>query len=304
MTTQSSQALTLNFHGTDLFIVDYNGQPYTPMKQIVEGMGLGWSAQLAKLNANPERWGMVKIAIPTLGDMQEAVCMPLRKLCGWLSGIYPNKVKPELREKIIFYQNECDDALWDYWQSKQQPQTSYGLKSLPIQQTLLPEPPTVTKAQAGELYFIVDNKARSSGKGKPYYWSRFLNHFKLNSYKETPAAKFEEAHDYLLRLEGENNPLFTLSQEELQAIVNEAVAKAINSENPPKPETPAEFAGIIRVLTTVTEGKIDQQFVAASTCLVNTSNPDNVLNFVRHHVPDGMAANAIRELANKLAGQR
>ncbi len=47
--------------------------------------------------------------------MQEAVCLPLRKLSGWLSTISPNKVKAELRETIIQYQNECDDVLWAHW---------------------------------------------------------------------------------------------------------------------------------------------------------------------------------------------
>ena len=83
-TRMNDTTLAVNFHGQDLFIVEHNGQPYTPMKTIVTNMGLDWSSQLAKLNANPKRWGMALITIPTLGDMQQAVCMPLRKLFGWL----------------------------------------------------------------------------------------------------------------------------------------------------------------------------------------------------------------------------
>lgn len=30
------------FHGSNLFIIDHNGEPYTPMKPIVEGMGMSW----------------------------------------------------------------------------------------------------------------------------------------------------------------------------------------------------------------------------------------------------------------------
>ena len=32
--------------------------------------------------------------------------------------ISPNKVKPELKDTIIKYQDECDDALWSYWSGK------------------------------------------------------------------------------------------------------------------------------------------------------------------------------------------
>ncbi|EDY2189047.1 hypothetical protein GTE45_005713, partial [Salmonella enterica subsp. enterica] len=34
---------------------------------------------------------------------------------GWLQTISPNKVKPEIRDKVIQYQDECDDVLYDYW---------------------------------------------------------------------------------------------------------------------------------------------------------------------------------------------
>lgn len=82
--------ITVPFHSTELYLVEHDGQPYTPMKPIVEGMGLAWQSQLAKLSANPKRWGITKIVIPTLGDLQEMVCLPLRKLLAWLTTISPN----------------------------------------------------------------------------------------------------------------------------------------------------------------------------------------------------------------------
>ena len=115
MTSNSLTQITVPFHSAELYLVEHDGQPYTPMKPIVENMGLAWQAQLAKLNSNAQRWGITKIVIPTLGDLQEMVCLPLRKLFGWLMTISPNKVKPEIRDSVIMYQNECDDVLWDYW---------------------------------------------------------------------------------------------------------------------------------------------------------------------------------------------
>ena len=103
------------FYGTILFLVDVNGEPYTPMKPIVEGMGLAWNGQFEKLNRNQERWGIRVTRIPSESGEQETLCMPLRKLPGWLMTIHPTRVKPEIREKILRYQNECDDVLWEYW---------------------------------------------------------------------------------------------------------------------------------------------------------------------------------------------
>lgn len=108
--------ITVPFHSDTLFIVDHNGQPYIPMKPIVESMGLDWKSQYDKLTTNP-RFCMVEITIQMPGDDQKRAvcCMPLRKLCGWLLGINPGKVNPDIQEKVIAYQNECDDVLYDYW---------------------------------------------------------------------------------------------------------------------------------------------------------------------------------------------
>lgn len=48
MTTNSLSQITVPFHSTELYLVEHNGQPYTPMKPIVEGMGLDWKSQYAK----------------------------------------------------------------------------------------------------------------------------------------------------------------------------------------------------------------------------------------------------------------
>ena len=107
------------FRNTTLFLADLDGQPYTPMKPIVEGMGLDWKAQYRRLANDQKRWGMVMMTIPSFGGDQASCCLPLRKLPGWLMTIQPARVRPEIRDTVIAYQNECDDALWDYWSKGQ-----------------------------------------------------------------------------------------------------------------------------------------------------------------------------------------
>ena len=60
----------------------------------------------------------------------------------------------------------------------------------------LPEPETITKAQQGELATLIAERF-SSGKDRPYAWSRFNNHFRLASYKDLPANRFGEACEYI-----------------------------------------------------------------------------------------------------------
>ena len=106
----------IQFHDATLSIIDHEGQPFAAMRPIVEGMGLDWSSQRAKIASNKKRWTVVIIAtVAQDGKQRQVLCIPIRKLNGWLSTISPNKVRPELRGKIVLYQNECDDALWDYW---------------------------------------------------------------------------------------------------------------------------------------------------------------------------------------------
>ncbi len=112
-----AQPQTVFFHNTQLSIVEHNNQPYVPMKLVVEGMGLDWKSQHRKLVSNP-RWGMVKMTIPSSGGIQEMLCIPLRKLFGWFNSINANKVKPECKEAVIKYQDECDDTLWNHWTGK------------------------------------------------------------------------------------------------------------------------------------------------------------------------------------------
>ncbi|WP_417794727.1 phage antirepressor N-terminal domain-containing protein [Terasakiella pusilla] len=116
MKDSSTSVVAVPFHGDELFLVEHEGQPYTPMKAIVEGMGLNWSTQSKKLRNNADRWGVVKMTIPSLDAHNEVSCMPVRKLPGWLMTVSPNKLKSDgVREKVVQYQNECDDVLWAYW---------------------------------------------------------------------------------------------------------------------------------------------------------------------------------------------
>ncbi|ELH0894228.1 phage antirepressor N-terminal domain-containing protein [Vibrio fluvialis] len=107
--------ITVPFHGSNLTIVDHNGEPYTPMKSIVEGMGMDWSTQARKLRSTPERWGVVMMTIPSIDAHNSVTCIPLRKLFGWLQTLQPNRIREDIRDKVIQYQNECDDVLWKYW---------------------------------------------------------------------------------------------------------------------------------------------------------------------------------------------
>ncbi|HCT1975321.1 TPA: phage antirepressor N-terminal domain-containing protein [Proteus mirabilis] len=110
----SISTINVPFHGANLCIVNRDGNPYVPMKPIIEDMGLDWASQFTKLKKRFSK-GIVEITIPSKGGEQSMICLAMHKLTGWLYSIMPNKVKPEIRDKVIKYQEECDDVLYEYW---------------------------------------------------------------------------------------------------------------------------------------------------------------------------------------------
>ncbi|MGZ0721698.1 phage antirepressor N-terminal domain-containing protein [Kluyvera cryocrescens] len=113
---QSACTINVPFHGTELYVVNYNGEPYTPMRPIIDGMGMDWASQFTKLKQR-FKTSVVKITMQLPGDDQrrDVICLALRKLAAWLNTISPNKVKADIRNRVIQYQEECDDVLYEYW---------------------------------------------------------------------------------------------------------------------------------------------------------------------------------------------
>lgn len=180
----SLNQIAVPFHSAELYLVEHNGQPYTPMKPIVEGMGLDWASQFVKLKQRFAK-GIVEITIPSKGGLQTMICLMLRKLPAWLYSIQSGKVKPELRDTVIMYQNECDDVLWDYWTKGQAINSRKSIS--PEQQALLHE--IVARRSGGERKVFAE------------MWARHNRHFKIPRYSELLTVHFPEAVHYLETME-------------------------------------------------------------------------------------------------------
>ncbi|HED2323213.1 MULTISPECIES: phage antirepressor N-terminal domain-containing protein [Enterobacteriaceae] len=192
---QSACTINVPFHGNDLYVVNHNGEPYTPMKPIVEGMGMDWKSQHVKLTQRFAK-GMVEITIPTAGGMQKMICLALRKLAAWLNTISPNKVRREIRERVIRYQEECDDVLYEYWTKGQ---VTNPRKTSTDERTPLRDAINMLVGKRGIMY--------------PEAYSYVHQRFNVAHIDELPAEQLPVVIEYVhrLALEGE----FLGKQEEL-----------------------------------------------------------------------------------------
>jgi len=115
---------TVIFYDDELtaVLVDIDGRQvvYIPVRPICNYLGVDWSGQRQRLLRDPvlsaELRGVVVTPTPPaskFSNPQEMACLPLDFVNGFLFGINANRVKPEIRERLIRYQRECYRALAD-----------------------------------------------------------------------------------------------------------------------------------------------------------------------------------------------
>ncbi|WP_233113703.1 phage antirepressor N-terminal domain-containing protein [Aggregatibacter actinomycetemcomitans] len=111
------KTLNAKFLGLNITVINHQDKPYVPMKQIAENIGLVWHAQFERLQRNEVLNSSIRIIrmVAEDGKYREMVCLPLYYLNGWLFGVNPSRVKPEIKAKLIEYQKDCYEVLWDYW---------------------------------------------------------------------------------------------------------------------------------------------------------------------------------------------
>lgn len=112
----TNELKTIDFHGDKIETFEAGGDRWVAMRRICENLGMAWQRQAAKLEAQKEKFNCHLMGtVAEDGKTREMVAIPTRKLALWLACINPNKVAAHVRPKLERYQEECADALNDYW---------------------------------------------------------------------------------------------------------------------------------------------------------------------------------------------
>ena len=92
-----------------LVIVHENDEQkaYVPVRPICEFLGVTWSPQLRRINRDPilsEIASSVTVTVTEVGQRGQMLCLPIDYLNGWLFGINANRVKENVRDRLLRYQ--------------------------------------------------------------------------------------------------------------------------------------------------------------------------------------------------------
>jgi hypothetical protein len=101
--------------------IDAVQQVYVPIRPLCDYLGLNWSGQFERIKRNPvmeTALGSVRVTRTQGKRSQNLAALQLEMLPGWLFGIDAQRVKPELKDKIIRYQRECFKILWQAFQNE------------------------------------------------------------------------------------------------------------------------------------------------------------------------------------------
>ncbi|MDF7347081.1 phage antirepressor N-terminal domain-containing protein [Proteus mirabilis] len=188
----SVSTINVPFHGDNLYLVNYEGQPFVAMRPFIEGMGLDWASQYTKIKQRFKTCVVnITMQLPCDNQRRSVVCLALKKLTGWLHTININKVKPEIREKVAAYQDRSDDVLYEYWTTGE---VKKKHKSTVQERNPLKNAVNLLVSKKGIMY--------------PEAYSLVHQKFNVSSIEELTADQIPDAVEYIHKfvLEGEYIP--------------------------------------------------------------------------------------------------
>jgi hypothetical protein len=220
-----------------------SGEVFVAVRSICDNLGVAWSSQRRRILRDPvltEEMRPVTLTVMGTGQQVDTLCLPLKFIPGFLFGMNADRVKPEIRDRLIRYQRECYDVLAEAFldgrlttdpdfeallaqdtpeaQAVHMARAMLRLASIQLVmrgqlddheerlealESQLGDPDRyITPDQAMQLSQAVKTVAMklSKASGRNEYggvYGELYRKFGITSYKQLPAAKFDEAMSWL-----------------------------------------------------------------------------------------------------------
>ena len=111
-----SKEKTVDFYGDAIPVAQFADEElYVPLRQLTDFLGLAADPQRRRVLRDEVLKERLRRVLITAADGKRyaTLCLPLDLLPGWLFGITPTRVRPELRDKLNRYRAECFRVLWN-----------------------------------------------------------------------------------------------------------------------------------------------------------------------------------------------
>lgn len=105
----------VQFYGDDIPVAQTrDGEIYVPLRPLTDFLGLAFGSQTSRVRRDEVLAERVRTVTMARSDGKRVgmLCLPLDLLPGWLFGLQPTRVRPELAEKLRRYRAEAFKVLW------------------------------------------------------------------------------------------------------------------------------------------------------------------------------------------------
>ena len=108
------------FYGDELVAVQHpDSTIFVVFGRLCENLGLNRLAQVRRVQRHAVlEKGFVTLSVHTAGGPQSLQCLKLSLLPLWLTGVQARRVKPDLQAKLVRYQEEAADVLWQAFKAQ------------------------------------------------------------------------------------------------------------------------------------------------------------------------------------------
>ncbi len=112
--SDAMQQRIVPFHGDELIAVQRpDGNIFVHFGRLCDNLGLARSPQVRRAQRHEVlNKGLVTLTVETEGGAQSAQCLRIDLLPLWMAGLHASRVKAELRDKLVHYQEEAAVILW------------------------------------------------------------------------------------------------------------------------------------------------------------------------------------------------
>lgn len=109
-------------------IEETDGRGYVAVKPLCDALGISFQKQHEKIVNNSSFNYHLMVTVAEDGKQREMLCIPVKKVGGWLFSINAKRVKPEIRERLLMFQEDLHTLIYNAISGKVTPEMFFRMQ--------------------------------------------------------------------------------------------------------------------------------------------------------------------------------